>query len=206
MPSINATLFKFEFKRKEYSKAFSDGLLIKARNAAREFARTVASIVPIRTGFARGALRNLNTAIGISSVSDAASFIAREKRKSGKERNPSIVEYYYGHGGKVLKTPENARNYSTPPAKVFSIENGILYFNYNVTILYYVVNEHIAKDGVRNAPWKSFERGREAFVSYLKDVGIKRLPAVKSYVVKTEVKVDKTTVTKGQSKTLDKVT
>ena len=206
MPSINAKLFKFEFKRQGYSKAFADGLLTQARQAAREFARTVASIVPIRTGFARGALRNLNTAIGIGSAADVAGFISKEKNRARKEKGPSNLEYYYGHGGKVLKTPENARSFSTRPAQVFTVENGILYFNYNVTILYYIVNEHVQPNNVRNAPWHSFERGRDAFVSYMLEVGLKRLPALKSYILKTEVRVDKTTVTKGQSKTLDKVT
>lgn len=205
MVAIKATLFKFEFKRKEFSQAFVDGLFTQMRQAAREFARVAIEQVPIRTGFARGALRNLETAIGSFAATSPEKFLEREKTKFGKEKPPRLTEYYYhSRGNRTLKTPENARRFSTPPNKVFTVDGDVLLFNYNVTVLYYIVNEHTTS-GVRNSPWQSFAKGREAFVSYMQDVGLKRLPAITSYTIKTDVVLDKKNVRLGKSSTVNKI-
>lgn len=193
MAFINATLTKFEFKSKEFSEAFKKALNIQIRKAAKEFLKAAILRVPVRTGFARGGLGNLATAIGLAAASDKTSFINKFNRRRKQGASGSRIEFYKSPGGsKVLKTPENARRYATPIDKVFKEVNNIFTFNYNITILYYNLNDFFSNAKVASAPWKSFAAGRNAFIDYLRITGIAKLPQLKQFVLKTKIKVDRT--------------
>lgn len=189
---IKATLFTFEFKRQEFSKAFDSAIQREMRNAARAWYRAAVAQVPVRTGFAAGTLLNLTTAIGLSAATNRAGFLKREEMRRGKARllKPRLREFYHhGSGSITLKTPESARRFATPPGRVFTNFGGKYFFNYAVSVAYYRINELEAHPKIRNTPWKSFQAGEEAFQQYLLDVGLKRLPSINSYISSTEVRV-----------------
>lgn len=157
----------FQFKRVEFSEAFKTAIKLEMRNGAREFAKEAIIRVPVRTGFARGTLLNLNNAIGLStSIS-----------------TNGALEYYQG----VRKTPENARQFSTPTNKVFTNNGRTFNFNYGVTVLYYEINDVSSNKYTPSAPWRSFQFGSAAFISYLERVGLKRLPAITEYIIKKRI-------------------
>lgn len=188
---ITFKLNGFNFKRVEYTKAFAAALQLQLRNAAREFAREVLLRVPVQTGFARGALLNLDDAIGLNAATNPLAFRRKIDKKRGKVRNVPLngsYEYYTDSGGRVLKTPENARQFSTPLGKVFT-NNGFKYtFNYYVTILYYEINDVTSNRYTPSAPWGSFQAGQEAMLKYLQDNILRKVPAIKDFMVTTELR------------------
>jgi len=189
---IKATLHTFEFKRKEFSAAFDTAIQLEMRNAARAWYRAAVAQVPVRTGFAAGTLLNLTTAIGLSAATNRGAFLKREEKRRGKARliKPRLREFYHHESGSTtLKTPEAARRFSTPPAKVFTNFGGKYLFHYGVSVIYYSINELQANSKIRNTPWKSFQIGEEAFNKYLVEVGLKRLPAIDKYISSTRVTV-----------------
>lgn len=207
MAFVNATFNEFEFKRQEFSKTFTEALKLEIRNAAREFVKTALEKIPIRTGFARGGLLNLEAAIGISASSHPTAFIKafNKRARSLKFAGPRAQEYYKSAGGRqVLKTPQNARAYSTPMNKIFTVINNVYYFNYNITISYFTLNDFFAHSRVPSAPWKSFTLGRISFLAYLRTKGIKKLPAIKSYILQTEVRVERS-IRRGSPKVTEKI-
>lgn len=188
---ITFQLTGFVFKRAEYTKAFSRALQLQLRNAAREFAKEVLLRVPVQTGFARGALLNLNDAIGLNAASNPLAYRRKIDAKRLKIRNVAVngaQEYYTDRGARVLKTPENARQFSTPLNRVFT-DNGYKYtFNYYVTILYYEINDVTSNRYTPSAPWRSFEAGQAAMLKYLQENLLSKVPAIKDFMVKTELR------------------
>ncbi len=185
---INFVLSGFVFKRAEYTAAFKEALQLQLRNGAREFAKEVILRVPVQTGFARGALLNLTDAIGLNASSNPLAFRRKLDKRRQKARNVplnGVQEYYTDGGGRVLKTPENARQFSTPAGRVFT-NNGFQFtFNYYLTILYYEINDEVANPYTPSSPWKSFEAGQEAMNNYLQTTGLQKIPAITDYMVKT---------------------
>lgn len=173
---VTFTATGFQFKRAEFSDAFKAAIKLEMRNGAKEFVKAAFARVPVRTGFARGSLLNLFDAIGLSAAANPTAFREKLTRKRLKIVNVPLngrLEYYEG----VPKTPENARQFSTPLNKVFTNNGRTFNFNYETTILYYELNDV-------NLQWRSFEFGSAAFIDYLERVGLKRLPAITEYIVK----------------------
>lgn len=190
MLKIKATLFQFTFKRAAYSKAFDKAMQLLMRNAAREFAKAVLLRVPIQTGFARGALLNLADAIGLNAATSPISFIRKlDKRRMNAKNLPlnGVVSYYTDSGGRVPKTPENARQFSTAIDKVFTSENYVYTFNYEASILYYMINDAFSNSHTPSAPWMSFEAGHDAMVQYIEEHVLDDVPAISDYFETTEV-------------------
>jgi len=191
MPFIKSTLFQFGFKREPYTAAFFKAIQLVMRNAAREFAKAVLIRVPVQTGFARGSLLNLADAIGLSASSSPESFRRKLDKRRMKVYNVPLngkVSYYTDSGGKVPKTPENARQFSTAPDKVFTQEDGVFIFNYAASILYYVINDASANPYTPSSPWLSFAAGHMAFINYLHENLLDDVPAISDYIEKTEIR------------------
>ena len=190
MPFVKATLFKFEFKRVAYSRAFDKAMKLLLRNAAREFAKAVILRVPVQTGFARGSLLNLADAIGINASSSPESFRRKLDKRRGKIVNVPLngkTSYYTDSGGRVPKTPENARQFSTDPDKVFTAADNVYTFSYGASILYYVINDIASNSHTPSAPWLSFQAGHDAMTAYIREHILEDVPAIKDYVEKTEI-------------------
>ena len=176
----------FQFKRAEFSEAFKTAIQLELRNGAKEFVKAALIRVPVRTGFARGTLLNLGDAIGYSGASNKGSFTKKLVKKRLGVKNVSangLLEYYNG----VPKTPENARQFSTPINKVFTNNGKTFSFNYEQTVLYYEINDVSSNRYTPSAPWRSFEFGSAAFIDYLERVGLQRLPAITEYIIKKRI-------------------
>jgi len=171
---VNISVMGFEFKRAEYSETFKKAIALEMRNAARKFVEAALPRVPVRTGFARGTLLNLTDAIGMASASSPSAF-KRRIRKRAKQDSPvnGLIEYYEG----VLKTPENARGFSTPTNRVFTNNGKAWSFNYDNTVLYYEIND-------AKLNWRSFQFGEAAFIDYLERTGMQRIPAITDYIIR----------------------
>jgi hypothetical protein len=191
---ILAEFHRWNFNSQKFLKTLDEAIQLEMRNAARAFLREAIIHVPVRTGFARGALLNMGSAIGLSAASIPTRFLARLRKTIDgriKSYKPRIVEYYYGAGSKTLKTPENARQFSTPIDKVFLKENNVYLFHYEQTILYYVINDILTNPYTPSAPWRSFEFGKNAFSDYLKNQGIAKLPGARDAITTTLVRVNR---------------
>jgi hypothetical protein len=176
----------FQFKRAEFSDAFKKAIQLEMRNGAKEFVKAALIRVPVRTGFARGTLLNLGDAIGYAGATNKPAFARKLDKRRLKVVNVSVngaEEYYQG----VPKTPENARQFSTPLNKVFTNNGRTFSFNYEQTVLYYEINDASSNRYTPSAPWRSFEFGSAAFIDYLERVGLQRLPAITEYIVKKRI-------------------
>lgn len=174
---VNITVTGFQFKRAEFSEAFKTAIKLEMRNAAREFVKAALPRVPVRTGFARGTLLNLQDAIEMTAASNPASFKKKlAKRPSKNSPLNGKLEYYEG----VLKTPDNARGFSTPTNRVFTNNGKAWSFNYDNTVLYYELND-------AKYQWLSYKFGEAAFIDYLERVGMQRIPAITDYIIRKKL-------------------
>lgn len=173
---VNISIAGFEFKRAEFSDAFKKAIALEMRNAAKKFVEAALPRVPVRTGFARGTLLNLSDAVGYAGASNKAAFIKKLDKRRMKVVNVSVnglVEYYE----RVPKTPENARQFSTPMTRVFTNNGKSWSFNYENTVLYYELND-------AKLNWRSYEFGSAAFIDYLERTGLQRIPAITEYLIR----------------------
>ena len=179
-------LQNFQFKRVEFTKAFQDGIRLLMRNAARAFAREVILHVPVQTGFARGSLLNLTDAVGFSAAASPQLYRQKLDKRRQKIVNVPLngkLSYYTDSGGRVPKTPENARQFASPLDKVFEDNGQIFKFNYEVSILYYQINDALVNPYTPSSPWQSFEKAGAVFVKYIDDNILDKIPAITDYMV-----------------------
>lgn len=66
MPLFNAKFHTFDFEMGTVSRTMDEAIKRQIRQAARVFANVMARLVPYRTGFARGTVRNIYEAVGSS--------------------------------------------------------------------------------------------------------------------------------------------
>jgi hypothetical protein len=173
-----------------FTKTLDSQIQIQMRQGARAFARAALARIPVRTGFAAGSLGNISNPGGAAFAlfnQFSRSFFASSNRKPE----------YYRHGAvKVLKTPTAGRKFATPPDRIFTKEGNKYFFNYRVSIIYFRINEFFSNRFTPSAPWGSFEAGQKAFLEYMQNVGIKRLPKLDSFLVETKVTVLRKVVSK----------
>lgn len=127
--------------------------------AGRKFLLASVQRIPIWTGMARGALRNLEDLFG--QVSGGEVRTQRPSSQSGPVRNG----YYYNG---LARTPELGRSLSTPTDQILSLTGASLatgrsafYFRFNVDIEYFNV-----LDAVK---WGAMKAGADAFEDYIKN-------------------------------------
>jgi hypothetical protein len=65
MPRVNVKLTQFDLDKGRYSKTLDEAIKQQMRMAARAFLNVAMRAIPVRTGFARGSLRNLAEAAGL---------------------------------------------------------------------------------------------------------------------------------------------
>lgn len=156
---INAVKFNSELYisdvREEMRRVF--------RRAAQRFLVAAVPNVRVFTGFTRGAFRNLEDVAGQVSFTAAGPRI--EGRRKGSKDNSGRRGYYYypPSGGRVLRTPEAGRDFSTKgESNIFRIARGktSFYFSFAVDITYYT------KSAWGKASWQA---GVEAFKQYVAD-------------------------------------
>jgi hypothetical protein len=227
MPVFGAKLFELGLDKGRYSQTLDQAIKRQMRLGGREFARVAAAAVPLRTGFARGVFVNVVEGAGISGVppdTPANNFLnsLRVIRKHGNilfnRKFPEVsgmfqmnertlrragaegfkAEFYTGGGGRVLKTPQSGRAFATPPSNIFTANNFVYSFNFQTTITYFNINDFFNNPHTPSSPWGAFEKGRQAFLTYLRTKGLEKLPQVQSFLTETEVNVTGATKSRTQ--------
>lgn len=196
MFQINVQATIYELDAAGYTSAMKKYLEQSAKQAAREFAKTALSRIPIRTGFVAGSFGTLTDLLGSGSrfnpivsvvrgaISKARSFLGIKKAEVSANNQ---VEYYTGHGGKVLKTTVSGRQFATKSEDILKWEGDILIFRYDVDITYFALNDNV---GGRSptAPWGAFAAGQVAFEDYMEKSGLLALPKFEDHlIVKTRI-------------------
>jgi hypothetical protein len=95
-------------------------------------------------------------------------------------------EYYRDEGYHVLKSRETGRAFGTPENEIFQITSNGISFTFNSSISYFRINEFFSGHAP-TAPWGSLAAGRAAMLEYLRTYGIKRLPRVSEFFVRTNI-------------------
>lgn len=229
MPTATVKLSSFELDKGRYSRTLDQAIMQQMRMAARAFLSAAVRAVPVRTGFARGSLRNLQEATSgvqggptIDVSTPAGQFLkaaqllrntpfrhSAEAKKSGlysftrhglqKAGAVGPLEYYRDGKRRILKTPQAGREFATQPSQIFR-EDGFVYtFNFEVFISYYNINDAFTNSKTPGTPWDSFRAGRATFLNYLKTMGFERLPQIGGFIMESVVSVEGTSFKKSAS-------
>ncbi len=173
--TFSATVEKFD--KDAYFEAVKAEMLRVFIKAGQKFLLAAIPRVPILTGMARGAFRNAEDLFGkvtndvTSGVRIRTGKLKGEARGGGLKNTGSVAtrNYYYypPGGGRVLRTPQQGREYATPPEQILDLTGASLatgktsfYFRFKVDITYLDINE---------AKWQAFKLGGEAMAKYIKD-------------------------------------
>jgi hypothetical protein len=185
---ISATITTYEFDSNAYNQALKDYLNKEIRLAAREFASTALSRIPIRTGFVAGAFAPLTELVGGGArLNPVVSFTRNLLRAAGRFiANESFAkrarpEYYRYSGGKIIKNSSTGRVFATPQQEIFKDTGGIISFNFQIDISYFRVNDTTAGHAP-TAPWGAFTAGQEAFLAYINNQTLKAIPIPANFV------------------------
>ena len=144
MPRFYGKFDKIELVKEKLTKNVEAALGVALREAAREFVRAVLIEIPVQTGEAAGSL------IPIGRLLRVAIPITPTRFQSGK--NPSTGA-----------AKSNYKLIAKYPKFVFEFEAGVIH---------YTLNEFGLGVGPygpdkKQPPWKTFEKGRDAFLAFL---------------------------------------
>lgn len=136
--------------------------------AMRLFLLAAVPKIPVRTGFARSALRNLEDIAGkVTADKQSGSYRIRGTRGGGSDEKVSRDYYYPPTGGRVLKTSQSGRQFATPTNQILNISGGKMasgrtafYFKFEVNIAYF--------DLLDRTVWGAFKAGEQAMESFIK--------------------------------------
>ena len=173
------------FDKNKYLTALREAIRAVFIKGGQKFLLAAVPRIPIWTGMARGALRNLEDLVGkVSAVGDT--FRIRGTRGGGS-RNPAYRKgyYYYPPGGpRIERSPQAGRLFATPPDQVFNLKGATLasgrlafYFRYEVDIKYVDILDPVK--------WQAFKAGAEALEAYVK-LNLK-LPNTKAFFTRKRV-------------------
>jgi hypothetical protein len=185
--TVTATLDYIDLlKWKDLVTKFMQALLKKA---AGEFLLDAVPRIPIWTGHARSAFKNLEDVAGkIVAASDYSSGIRlRKDRKGGRQVKILRNEYYYPpSGGRVRKTTQSGREFATKPEDIIDVKGiklasgrAAFYFKFEIDITYFNL---LDRDR-----WHSFEVGTKIFEDYVK-AHINDIPGIENALVRRKVK------------------
>lgn len=202
MPKMTAKFFAFTIDQRKYTKTLDEEIKRQMRMAARAFLNVAMRAIPVRTGFARGSLKNLAEAAGLSgggggTATPAALFLkvsrglrfpsTREDMKRAGAQMP--LEYYRDGTRKILKTPQGGRDFATPASQIITVSNYLYSFNFETFITYFRINDAFQNPKNKGTPWNAFKFGRATFVNYMNTTAISKLPRVDAFVIETAITV-----------------
>lgn len=213
---VNIKLSSFDLDKGRYSKTFKDAVEKQMRAAARAFLMVALASVPIRTGFVRGAFKNLELASGTNVGNEGQRTIRDSKvhtflkmgalfrrmpfKKTGNVFTLSRrtlseggatgpFEYYRDGKRRILKTIQSGREFATNPMYIFNFDNFVFTFDFEILINYFNINDPGSNPKTPSSPWKSMERGRAFFLNYMINEGLKRLPQVGQFITESYVTI-----------------
>lgn len=177
-----------------FTRAVREYIEQQMRIAAGKFAAAALVRIPIRTGFVASAIGVLAELLGSNANFNPIVAHARQQIRAGASgrsvtgiSNFASAEYYYpGAGIKIAKTPENAKQFATPPANIIKTEGLKVSFNFEVDITYFRINDNVAGHAP-SAPWGAFKAGEQAFLDYMNTTAVQGMPKIIDYIIKKRV-------------------
>jgi hypothetical protein len=149
--------------------------------ASRQFLLKAIPLIPFRTGFIRGAFKNLEDIAG--QVGGEGTGYRIRTGRTGGVRAKSSQEYYYGTGSKILKTTQSGRQFSTPPDQILQVTGASLasgrfafYFKFEINITYF--------DIMDKKVWGAFKAGSEALETYIRTNIQTNFPDIGKFLVR----------------------
>lgn len=158
-------------------------------SAGRKFLLAAIPRIPIRTGFARSAFRNAEDLFGKVSVdAQSGGYRIRGTRGGGnQDRILRYREYYYPpSGGRVLKTTNAGRAFSTGSEDILIIGSTLAsgrtayYLKFSVDITYV--------DLLDRSVWGAFAAGEEAVNAYIRQELDKQLPDAAKFFTRSQLR------------------
>ncbi len=159
-------LHTFKFDSGGFSRELQRALIDAVEEGLREFVRTAAGRVPVRTGEARGSLGPLAAFLGIT-LDMSGIKVTNEK----------------GHN------PEAGFAQTTMVEPTFTTAPFTANFRIHIGTPHYQFLETHASDTQPDAPWRSFEEGKRVMDAFLRDYIREHLPKVRNYFYRTPIKV-----------------
>ena len=142
----------------------------EAQKAGKAFAEAALANIPVRTGFVAGAFGQLVQLVGATAQFNP--IVKAVTNTLDSHRNPLNPEYYYGGGGKVLKTSTSGQQFATQPSEMFKWVDTSYVFKFDIDITYFKIND-LVPGFAPSAPWGAFAAGEIAY----RDTVIKGLKA-----------------------------
>jgi hypothetical protein len=165
-----------------FLKEFKQNLVKIMMKGAQQFLLEAIPRIPIRTGFARGAFRNLEDVAGAVSAGGGTAKI-RGDRGGGSKEIKSREFYRDPKSGRVLKTTQSGRQFATSPNEIFEFAGATvasgrstMYFRFEVNITYVNVLD--------KAVWGAFEAGSKAMQDYIEANAKKALPDIAKFTTR----------------------
>ena len=156
----------------KYEAAVKKAIVDCFMKAAQKFLLAAIPRIPIWTGFARGAFRNLEDVAGdVTADAQSPSGYRIRSTKGGGGKVAKYIRrgyyYYPPGGGRVERTPQSGRQFATAPASILEADGATVasgknayYFRFDVNIAYF--------DKLDPAKWGAWKAGTEAFEAYVK--------------------------------------
>lgn len=187
---------------RRFRRVYNDAVDLMVRKAALAFMTAAMSLIPVRTGFARGSLRSIALITGQGTSARPLGGASFKKLLSGIEQGAEIDvnkvsitdtfllgrsfgvefgrrlagqrrEYYYPPGGgKVFKSPSTGTQFGTPIDKIIRRSGDAVTFTFQSNISYYSIQDVRAQRSP-SSPWRSFQAGSIAFEKAMQNLASK---------------------------------
>lgn len=181
-------LLALDFDKVEFTRELDLAIKAEMKMATRAFLNVAVRAIPVRTGFARGALQNLAAAAGMQgSVDESAGHIFLNSIHALRRLSFNKPEFYRGSGSKILKSPGTGQQFGTQPGEVFKVEGAVYTMNFQSMIDYFNINDLFVNWRNPGTPWNAFKYGRMTFFNYLQTTGLQRLPQIGQYIKKVQL-------------------
>lgn len=185
MPKLKLTVSLPQLDRERYLKDYKKSVELAFHAAARKFLLAVVPKIPVFTGFARGALGNLEDVVGrVQGDRVRSTLKAVTKAKRVQDRD----FYYYPNGkSRIRRTNISGRRFATKSKDIFgqgqltkATTASRMIFKFTVDISYF---NYLDKN-----KWMAFQAGKEAFDAELKIQLVKLQPDIGKYFIRRETK------------------
>lgn len=187
-----------EFDQKKYLSDVRTAIRSCFMKAGQKFLLAAIPKIPIWTGMARGAFRNLEDLVGkVTNDSQSGGVRIRTTKSTstgnsaGRGGGTKLTPYRRGYfykppgGAKIERTPQAGRQFATPLEKIIDVGGATIasgktsfYFRFDVDITYV--------DALDTAKWGAFKAGADAFKAYVEKNLV--LPDPLKYMVRKLVK------------------
>lgn len=187
MPGLKLTVSMPQLDRDAYVRALKSSVEQAIIKAARKFLLAAVPLVPVWTGFARGAFGALEDVAG--QVNSDASRIDSRRGGRSKLSTPAhlLGKYYYypGDGSRVVRTNLSSRPYATQPEQIITegrvtkatIGSRIV-FKFSIDINYF--------DYLDQNKWHAFAAGIQAFNAEMQ-LQLQNLPQIGKFFVRRKI-------------------